>query len=68
MAKKTFSIDPNVKGAMSEIFDKLQMSEIIDVPAGCKSRVHYWTHFDLIVHYIKKSVKATDYNVKQSFK
>ena len=33
--KKLFSIDPNVKGAMSEMFDKSQMSERIDVPAGC---------------------------------
>ena len=30
-----FSIDPNVKGAVSEMFDKSQMSESIDVPAGC---------------------------------
>ena len=34
MVKKLFSIDPNVKGAMSEMFDKSQMSETIDVPAG----------------------------------
>ena len=35
MIKKTFLIDPNVKGSMSETFDKSQMSETIDVPAGC---------------------------------
>ena len=29
-------MDPSVKGAMSEMFDKSQMSETIDVPAGCK--------------------------------
>ena len=32
--KKLFSIDPNVKGAMSEMFDKSQMSETIDIPVG----------------------------------
>ena len=34
MIKKLFLIDPNVKGSMSETFDKSQMSETIDVPAG----------------------------------
>ena len=30
-----FSIDPNVKGAISESFDKSHLSESFDVPAGC---------------------------------
>ena len=30
------SIDPNVKGAISESFDKSHLSESFDVPAGCK--------------------------------
>ena len=29
-----FSIDPNVKGAISESFDKSHLSESVDVPAG----------------------------------
>ena len=33
------SIDPNDKGAMSEFFDKSQMSESFDVPAGCISKL-----------------------------
>ena len=32
-----FSIDPNVKGAISESFDKSHLSESFDVPAGCLS-------------------------------
>ena len=32
-----FSIDPNVKGAISESFDKSHLSESFDVPAGCIS-------------------------------
>ena len=32
--KKLFLIDPHVKESMSETFDKSQMSETIDVPAG----------------------------------
>ena len=31
-----FSIDPNVKGAISESFDKSHLSESFDVAAGCK--------------------------------
>ena len=30
-----FSIDPNVKGAISESFDKSHLSQSVDVPAGC---------------------------------
>ena len=30
-----FSIDPNVKGAISESFDKSHLSDSFDVPAGC---------------------------------
>ena len=45
-------MDPNVKGAMSEMFDKSQMSESIDVPAGCERNKHnlherqnmFWNH------------------------
>ena len=33
--KKLLSIDPNVKGAISESFDKSHLSESFDVPAGC---------------------------------
>ena len=29
------TIDPNVKGAISEFFDKSHLSEPFDVPAGC---------------------------------
>ena len=39
--KKLFLIDPNVKGSMSETFDKSQMSETIDVPAGWNSVVRF---------------------------
>ena len=35
MIKKKILRDPNIKGSMSETFDKSQMSETIDVPAGC---------------------------------
>ena len=35
MVKKPFSIDFNVKGAISEFFDKSHLSEPFDVPAGC---------------------------------
>ena len=31
-----FSIDPNVKGAISESFDKSHLSDSFDVPAGCE--------------------------------
>ena len=34
-----FSIDPNVKGAISESFDKSHLSESFDVPAGCLGSV-----------------------------
>ena len=37
--KKLLSIDPNVKGAISESFDKSHLSESFDVPAGCKSKI-----------------------------
>ena len=30
-----FSIDPNVKGAISESFEKSHLSDSFDVPAGC---------------------------------
>ena len=30
------SIDPNVKGAISESFDKSHLSDSFDVPAGCR--------------------------------
>ena len=39
MIKKLFLIDPSVKGAMSEYFDKSQMSETIDVPAERENTV-----------------------------
>ena len=29
------TVDPNVKGAKSESFDKSHLSESVDVPAGC---------------------------------
>ena len=35
MVKKILSIDPNVKGAILESFDKSHLSESFDVPAGC---------------------------------
>ena len=37
-----FSIDPNVKGAISESFDKSHLSESFDIPAGCSSYVHHY--------------------------
>ena len=40
MVKKLLSIDPNVKGAISESFDKSHLSNSFDVPAGCMMSLH----------------------------
>ena len=42
-------IDPNVKGAISEFFDKSHMSETIDVPAGWENTVD--EEHSLLLHF-----------------
>ena len=47
MVKKLLSIDPNVKGAISEFFDKSHFSDSFDVPAGCVMVRDYISHIEV---------------------
>ena len=41
-----FSIDLNVKGAISESFDKSHLSDSFDVPAGCTVTDIWWSSLE----------------------